>query len=397
MKFVTALFRMLRLISMPFVFLFSFLVPKDDDLWVFMAGDHGVRFADNAKYLFLYCAGQDVRSVWITSSVETRDALQQQGYEVYLATSLRGRMTMLRASVFFETHGPVWPEYAGGTHIVHLTHGNYLKKMLTDHTRDWLQPVEVAFDLLFGRRRKHVVTADGRPAANTCSMHDVPADRLLITGFPRNDVLLNQRSGERIGLDENALDSVVEQATAGPVVLYAPTWRRAYGEQNGVPLAELDLGLSELDTLFANYGGHLYLSPHPATTLEEDLSDLSNVSLLDTGGDLYPFMRHCDALITDYSGIFYDFLLLDRPLVFYAPDLPEYLQDRELYFEYEEHVPGPVLQDPDGFVAAVKDVLDGVDEYQNERETLRDEFYEHPDGKASERVYRVVREWTQRS
>lgn len=388
--------RALTLALMPFVFAVSFLVPRDDELWVFMAGDDGVRFADNAKYLFLYCARQDVRCVWITSSVETRDTLQQRGYEAELATSSRGRRTMLRAGVFFETHGPVWPEYTGGARIVHLTHGNYLKQMLTDHTRDWPRPVEAVVDLLFGRRRKHAVTARGRPAENTQSMHDIPDDRLLVTGFPRNDVLVGQIRGERLGLNESALDTVADRAREGPVVLYAPTWRDAYGEQNGIPLSELDLGLAELDEVFAEHGGHLYLSPHPASSLDA-ADDLQNVSVLDSGGDLYPFMRHCDALITDYSGIFYDYLLLDRPVVFYAPDLAEYLADRDLYFEYEEHVPGPIARDGTELVETISDLLDGVDSYGDERATLREEFYENPDGEAAARMYRAVREWTQRA
>lgn len=391
MKLVGTVSQASKLLAKAFVFAFSIFVPRDDELWVFSAGKTGVPFADNAKYLFLYCSRQDVRSVWITSSEETMDALQERGYKAHLATSIRGRITMLRAGVFFETHGPVWPEYTGRARIVHLTHGNYLKKMLTDHTRDWSRPVKTAVDLLIGRRRRYTVTAGGTPAEITRSMHDIPRDRLLVTGFPRNDVLYSRLRGERIGLNESALDTAVDRVNEGPVVIYAPTWREAYGERNGTPLSEIDLPLEKLDRVFAAHGGHLYLSPHPASSLDVP-DELPNISALESGGDLYPFMRYCDALITDYSGIFYDFLLLDRPVVFYAPDLPEYLKDRELYFEYEDHVPGPIVRDGTGLIDAVEGLLKGVDRFEEERASLREEFYENTSGQASERVYRAVRE-----
>lgn len=336
--------RLLAFLAMPFVFAFSMLIPRDEDRWVFMAGDDGERFADNAKYLFLACAERDVRCLWITSSEATRDALTDAGYECYLANTRAGRWAMFRAGVFFETHGPVWPHYTGRAAIVHLTHGNYLKQMLADHSRDWPWILKVAVEIFFGRRRKHTVTGPGVPATNTKSMHEIEDDDLLVTGFPRNDVLFEEIPGERLGLNEAELDQFLEQANAGPVLLYAPTWRQAYGGQNGIPLADQDLPMAELDEVLDASNAHLYVSPHPATTFDEELSQRSNISLLDSGGDLYPFMRECDALITDYSGIFYDYLLLDRPMIFFAPDLEAYLEDRPLYFDYEDHVPGQVAQ-----------------------------------------------------
>lgn len=374
----------------PVIFAISLLVPRDDRRWVFMTGD-GERFADNSKYLYLHCAETvDVRNIWISTAEETVAELRAEGYEAYLAGSLRGKYHMLRAGVYFETHGPIAPEYTGRARLVHLTHGNYLKAMLNDHTRDWPWIVDLAVDVFFERRRRYVVTADGPPLENTMSMRDAPEERMLITGFPRNDVLFEEHPGERLGLDESALEEFLTTAREGPVFLYAPTHRTAYGEHNGIPLSELDLGFDAVDQVLETHGGHLYVSPHPASTIDRDFADLEHVSMLDTGGDLYPFLRACDALLTDYSGIFYDFLLLDRPVVFYAPDLEAYTSDRELYFEYEEHVPGPVATDSAALLDAIADVLDGCDQYRSDREQVRDEFYADPDSSASERVYRAI-------
>jgi CDP-glycerol glycerophosphotransferase len=42
-------------------------------------------------------------------------------------------------------------------------------------------------------------------------------------------------------------------------------------------------------------------------------------------------------LITDYSSIFIDFLLTDKPIIFYSYDIEHYLKkDREMYFDYQD-------------------------------------------------------------
>ncbi|ARS90812.1 CDP-glycerol glycerophosphotransferase family protein [Natrarchaeobaculum aegyptiacum] len=377
------------------VFVLSLVVPRTDHIWVFMAGE-GSRFADNSKYLFLHCDEKaDVRNVWIGTDPEIIAEIRNAGHEAYLTRSLRGKYVMLRAGVYFETHGPIAPEYTGTARLVHLTHGNYLKVMLNDHTRDWPWLLEFAVDVFFERRRRYVVTSDGSPMDNMMSMRDVPAERMLVTGFPRNDVLLQDVRGERLGVDQRVLEEYLQVAGNGDVVLYAPTYREAYGERNGTSFAEFDIPFAALNDILADHDAHLFVSPHPATTFDHNLEGYDHVSVLETGGDLYPYLEHCDVLVTDYSGIFYDYLLLDRPMVFYAPDLKAYESDRGLYFDYEDHVPGPVATDSSQFVQSIREAMDGDDRYSDRREHLRDEFYADPDGNASERVVRAVVEWLQ--
>jgi len=372
--------RLPSLILRGFVFVISFLIPRNPNLWVFMADD-GERFADNSKYLFLHCEDkEDVRNVWITTSRETEAKLSEEGHEVYTADSARGRYAMLRAGVFFETHGPVAPEYTGGARVVHLTHGNYFKKMLDD-IRDRPFVLNRLIEISFERRRKYVVTSEGAPMENMISMRSCPTSRIIVTGLPRNDVLLREIEGERIGVNREALNEVIEASENRPVLIYAPTHRGV------TPLSEMNLGFKELNDCLVEHDARMYVSPHPYSDFDEKIDELEHISLLDAGDDLYPFLRYSDALITDYSGIFYDFLLLDRPTLFYAPDLEEYVESRGLYFEYEDHVPGPIARDSSEFVEVVGDFLRGVDEHADDRESVRSEFYRYVDAESSERVY----------
>ncbi|MCT8558388.1 CDP-glycerol glycerophosphotransferase family protein, partial [Glaesserella parasuis] len=47
-----------------------------------------------------------------------------------------------------------------------------------------------------------------------------------------------------------------------------------------------------------------------------------------------------DCLITDYSSIYLDYLIVDRPIIFFSFDLDEYLQGREMYFDYDSVLAG---------------------------------------------------------
>jgi CDP-glycerol glycerophosphotransferase (TagB/SpsB family) len=54
----------------------------------------------------------------------------------------------------------------------------------------------------------------------------------------------------------------------------------------------------------------------------------------------------CDVLVTDYSSVAFDFLLLDRPIVYFLPDHDRYVSRRNLYFTLEEMTAGPVATTP---------------------------------------------------
>ena len=82
-------------------------------------------------------------------------------------------------------------------------------------------------------------------------------------------------------------------------------------------------------------------------------------------------------MVTDYSSIYIDYLLLDLPLLFYCYDYNQYLaEDREMYFKYEDVTPGVKARDFDGLLKElVIFAQDGRNYAKKDRERIKNLFY----------------------
>ena len=58
-------------------------------------------------------------------------------------------------------------------------------------------------------------------------------------------------------------------------------------------------------------------------------------------------------MITDYSSIFFDYLVTNKPIVFYTPDLDEYQSSRGMYIANRD-LPGPVAHHIEDVITAIK-------------------------------------------
>jgi len=359
---------------------FTNVLGRDDSYWVFGAR-LGSGFVDNARYLFEYAADRpDVRAVWLSTDPETVATVRAAGYEAYHARSLRGRWLAFRAGVVVVTHGlrDVSLAWTGGAFVVNLWHGVPLKTVGFDAEladRSWLV------------RRLHRTIADAVDlvvSPSPMALHwmvtglGVPRERVRVLPYPRYDPLVGASTG-----DEAAADRVATLAERGPLVCYLPTFR-----ERGADLADR-VDFAALDRLLATRGAQLVVKPHPFETAT--IPDrLDRVTVLDDAGDLSATLGHVDVLVTDYSSVLVDFLLLDRPIVCYAPDLAEYREERGFYVDYESFVPGPVVADDDALVDAVGRALDD-DPDAPRRRALRRSFLTDPGDRPSATVFEAVR------
>lgn len=364
---------------------------RDQRLWVFGARG-GSGFVDNAKYLYLWVAANEssIRPVLISTDDEVVNTLQQQGYEAYHAHSLRGRLLTLRAGVVFVTQGlrDVHMGSTAGARLVQLWHGLPLKTIAWD--AEWPdQPWLVRRCHAYMADEIDLVTAPSTAAIEPLSSGlGIDPGRFVVTGYPRTDVFDDEIEGARLTVDESLFDRIESRAADSDLVFYLPTYRGA--DDSFIKAFDTEAVGDMLDTRDA----HLYVKAHPDEPVTTD-EDHPRVHWLPASVDPYLVLPCADVLLTDYSSVFFDYLAVDRPIVFFPYDLASYTESRGFYFDYESVTPGPIVTDTGELTAALEAALDaaagGSDPYAADRRRLRQRFSPVRPGTASKRVSEAVR------
>ncbi|MFL6051646.1 MAG: CDP-glycerol glycerophosphotransferase family protein [Actinoallomurus sp.] len=198
---------------------------------------------------------------------------------------------------------------------------------------------------------------------------------LIRSGYPRNDALVNRE-------EPAALREKLKLTDGRKVVLYAPTFRTG---PNGRPEKRFEVPF-DLER-FAHELGEthvLLVRPHYLSTVVVPPSLRGTVRNVADVDDVTSLLLLTDTLITDYSSIMFDYALLDRPMVFFVPDLDEYVRSRGAYFDLTEHAPGPVAAEPDQLFAALRDLEH--DTYAKQRRAFVEGFGEYDQGTAAKQV-----------
>ena len=129
--------------------------------------------------------------------------------------------------------------------------------------------------------------------------------------------------------------------------------------------------------------------PHPFTE-DVDLSKYNNIISVKRNVDIMDLLIIADVLITDYSSVFYDYLLTLRPIIFFADDLEKYTEIRDFYYDYESFIPGPFAQTGEELIQSIKNVDLWNSEYEEKRKIMRDKFNKYSDGRATERIIEML-------
>jgi CDP-glycerol glycerophosphotransferase len=204
---------------------------------------------------------------------------------------------------------------------------------------------------------------------------------VLVTGYPRNDVLVTADTASvrsrvlaKLGIDEDQI-----------VVLYAPTWRDTVA--TGAWSAKFFDGL-DLKALAEQLGDRyvLLLRGH-SYNLREGLSPTrGRVWDVSAYPEINDLLVAADVAVLDYSSVRFDWLIMGKPVVFFVPDLEDYLSSRKVLFDFLPTAPGPILATTTEVAEALMDLGSIVSEYAAARELFNKEFNRLHDGHATERV-----------
>ena len=205
--------------------------------------------------------------------------------------------------------------------------------------------------------------------------------RIIETGYPRNDRLVIQPAGvrERVRKQLGVADDV-------KLVLYAPTWRdfkrSPTGKWESVNFLEANLALPSGFQLAYRGHSNTHLS-HKSDTAGGAI----DVTLYPDVAELY---LAADVLITDYSSVMFDFTVTGKPVLFLAPDLPLYEEERGFYFDYRATVPGPILNTSAEVVESLGKLDEIVKQFNTKYNSWQKRYNSVEDGHATQRVIDIV-------
>lgn len=305
--------------------------------------------------------------------------------------SAKGLWTYFRSRYVFYTHGIFGFATPPRTKVVvNLLHGVPIKRIGLSDNR---QPMRASLALATSPAFQEIL----------CRAWAMPAERIPVTGLPRNDRLLRSREGARPDLGTDLGTGYRH------LILWMPTYRRSVRgdiRTDGVADRDKPGGIdgfdpAAFDAFLADLDAACILKMHPMAA-PEDLPEPSrrmklwdDRTLDDAGLTLSELMGRADLLISDASNVWVDFLLLDRPIVFAFGDMPDYERDRGFSIDgLADQLPGPTVATfpelTDAIGASLGGAFDRARDHRVERERARALMHTHTDDRSAERVVAAV-------
>lgn len=355
------------------------LVPKRKNLIV-LTSWFGERYADNTMYLFEYLLGCNKNVVWATKNKNVYKELKARNLPVLDEKTLKGLWLILRAECLISTIqlSDYNKRLLTKCVFVDLDHGIPFKQAgyaIVSNDNAYLKKR----DALVAKRIRYYLTATSYPCAIMLSkIYNVPMERIILTGKPRDDVFFEK---SLLTLSEK-----FERLIAGrKVITYMPTHRNCGREALNI---DQHLDFEYINNL-CQMNGYLFLIKKHFYHKNETVNNSSYENIIDITEfelDSQYLLYKTDVLITDYSSVCPEFLLLNRPVILYPYDLKHYLEyDRDLFFPMEKisFVDKPMTIHE--LNKSLYDVISGKDPYRESRMKFKKLFFDESIANSSSR------------
>lgn len=221
--------------------------------------------------------------------------------------------------------------------------------------------------------------------------------KIKVIGNARNDYLFS---------DKDALTPVhIDKKLYKKLILWMPTFRKSVGSrfsdgntetsETMLPVLDTYGALEKIDGYLQETGVLLVIKIHPMAVFKRNnyrnILTVTNDDLLTKGVKLYEFIKEFDALLTDYSSVFCDYLLLDRSMGFTLDDYEKYENSRGFILNhFREYLPGYLIYTPEDIKNYIDNVVQEKDLYTEKRAKITPVFNKYTDGKNCSRLAQSV-------
>lgn len=310
---------------------------KPDDKLILFNSFAGRKYDDSPKAIYeamrIDARFKDYHFVWAFHqpeqfTVKGAKKIKTDGLN-YFITALKSRVWVTNSSVERGLN------FKGkNTFYLNTWHGSPIKKMGSDIAKD---------NQSFGAKGKNKTdvmnTQSEFEAAIFSKCFGIPRKHFLEVGLPRNDELADYAEERR-----NKIRKKFRIPADKSVILYCPTFREYEKDENlGVILAppiDLKKWQSKLGGRFV-----LLFRAHYEVSKVMDIEESDFVKNVTDYPSLNELMIASDILISDYSSIFFDYSIMDKPMLHFTYDYDIYEEKRGMYFDIRDYLSGASNED----------------------------------------------------
>lgn len=345
-------------------------------------------FMHNTKYLFLYLnnnSQHDLKIIYLCDDKNMIKELKDKGYrDIYPRKSFKGIYYALRAKYWLyddSRFSVTFPILSAGAVCINFWHGISYKYIGVSEKYYKLKNWEKRIYKFFYVENDYMIANSDYDANIYIRDWLMNEKNIKKLGSPRLDSLLYEFKNEQIFMEEDYNNIKRFKDSGKKIIIYMPTFRDTGKDISGW------LKSDKLKEFLNQNNAVLVCKLHFADKNSLDFQSSEELYKMNSDFDIYPVLKYSDCLVTDYSSIAFDYLLLDKPILYYVPDLKEYQEQcRKLYMGYNDFAAGEIIENEKDLIPALENIANGIDNYKEKRKILRDKMFVYQDGKNCERV-----------
>lgn len=330
--------------------------------------EFNTEFNHNSKYLFLYFLKHhpefEVR--FVINNPELKQKLIEDIGPYFIDTyNVKNRLYILKASTWVTSSletpiGGFWQSY--NRNVFHLGHGAPLKRI--GRSEKYLNWKKALYYRLIKKNFSYFFSTSEAFSETWRGCLNLKPEQVVIAGQARNEALSK---------DYQHYNSVLQLDSAKKHILYAPTWRPF---DNTLIFPFDDFNAEEIEQFLQQHNCYLHLRVHPnfEGDIPSHVQNIKNLNVLSRQcvTDINEVLGQFDLLITDYSSIYVDYLLTQKPMLFLPYDYKRYKENIGFTIPYQQATPGPKPKTQKQFLYEIKRLMIDNEYYAQERKSAND-------------------------
>lgn len=334
------------------LFYISGLIPRKKNIWLFSAWQ-GNKYRGKVRYFYEYMADKhsdQIEAVWITNNSKVKERIRKDGNIVYKMYSWQGIKVQLLASCYFVSHGPVdfLAFLSRNAKVIKLGHSTYpIKKagvgnllMTFGLIKRFYLKVAMPYSYWFKNLISHEVSSSEESGKYSTTRSQNPDLEILPFGSTKAGYM------QSLSVDKDqVLEDIlgVRDLPCDQIISFFPTWRT--GEifsifHHGFDQRRLQERLEQTNSILV-----VSFHPYDAYKRKKSFPSCARVILFEPKGDeLDRVLAVTNTFVTDFSSLFADYLIFDRPLVFAQFCRDDYVKENMDIELPSDDLPGPVAE-----------------------------------------------------